>query len=709
MNFIFPGEEVSAPTKTAKFVFPDEDLVEPIDVFDTSVGIGRFKRFPTMPKKTDTAKKAKAHFSEEELGGLEYGEPIPLTKTFKLMDMLGNKTIDALLKVGAIPGKLLNQRGISQRTVDQIKGGSDESLEQMQKTLEFTKSAKYGDEVLGVESLGGVSDNFFEKSRFYSQRVPEIEADLRKKTNSLFPGATKLQDDITKAVDDEYKIMDAKVNKAYKDVEDLGDETISYNATPMREDILKTLRDEGYPEPVIRNIKRNLFYQERNLTDAEKGAQRILPGLDEGVETSAAELGVLVPKGTDGRKDLLNEAKKKADELRATPKENRDIKLVDLNSAIKTYEQALDARTSTEALLPNLDNINEKEFMRLIQEINRKKFVGGGDMGKYDMVEQQGLTKAKRMVEDYFEAQTASTNPGISEKFKKARRTYAEKIKRFGPQNRGAPDLPELGKLVKDDYREFQDLDSEAQINSLLKSPRKIETIGKILDEQNPGTTKKMAEEWLNKELGVVKQGETRLFDEDRVDTQGLRDQLDSIVSDTRKMEFITKTLGPEKAQSIKSLHRTTAALDTFTKSIKKEDGARGIKSASDEIGWTKPLKTLKILKDYINDSGSSGAYSTEVMDRVSSLIKRTQTDNVVKKARAMDELNYFVEHELTRQMGKVSPTALGTNEMLTEGGEIKQDIEQGANTAARVMKSGYRNVAEFIGDLTKQGVIDGN
>ena len=203
--------------------------------------------------------------------------------------------------------------------------------------------------------------------------------------------------------------------------------------------------------------------------------------------------------------------------------------------------------------------------------------------------------------------------------------------------------------------------------------------------------TKEIGEEWLNKEMGVIKQGDTRLFDEDRVDIPGLRDKLDNIVSDPRKMEFITKTIGPEKAKQMKDLHKVTGALDKFTKSIKKKDAGRGeVSTAYDEMGFTKPLRTAKIIKDYIYDSGKTGAYSEEVMGRLTELIKRTQTDNAVEKSRAAEELYNFVEHKLSKDMGRISPTAIATD----NSGEL---VGGAASAAGDMIGSGYNNITDFI------------
>jgi len=334
-----------------------------------------------------------------------------------------------------------------------------------------------------------------------------------------------------------------------------------------------------------------------------------------------------------------------------------------LAAAIKKYKSTKDRLVNTEGLLPNFDEVGEKEFIRLIREVNRKKFVGGGDMGKYDMEEQRGLTMAKRMIEDYFEKATAETNPTIAPLFKEARKTYAEKIRRFGPQNRGNDNFPELGRMVKDKFAEGQDIDVEKQIQNMLKSPMKIKHIGKILDEQNPGMGKEIAEEWLYKKLGTVRQGENSLVDLNRADLPGLRNQLDDIVSDERSMKFIEETLGKDKALELQSLHSMTSALNTLVKDITKEGGDvvgksawEAISETEGKLGFNKLSKTIKMIGDFYRDSGSAGGYSTQVMGRATEYIKRIQQSNSdYEKAMAAQELKTFVEKFMTKAVGKQS------------------------------------------------------
>jgi len=606
-------------------------------------------KYPEAPKQPEPEP---GYFDEDK--ALEGGLILPFTPQWRLLEMIGNS---AAAGTGKIIGSILDSRrneGIPAAQVEIIKSGTREELARMQQDLKTTQSSaageEMGDELLGIPGMTSSHGNFFEQSRYFSTAIPRMEAKIRKETDQTFAGSPELQSDVVEATQKAYKTSKDKVDAAYQKVEDLGDDSFRYDATGMRNNILTTLADEGIPEPVIRNIKRNLFYRERNLSPAEKGAQEMLPGLDKEFQESAAELTLLVPKSADRRRNILKEADKLLGILRTQKPKDRPVSLSSVNAAVKKYKSTKSRMEEVDALLPSMSDIGEKEFIRLIREVNRKRTVGGGDIGRNDLEEQRGLRRAKRMIEDHFEEATSKTNPGIAGHFKDARIEAAKKAQRFGQGNRGNENFPELGKMVKKPYTEGQEIDNEAQIASILKSPSKIRKVGGILDEESPGTTSKMAEEWLRNKLGVVRQGDRGLIDFKRADLPSLRNQLDAITSDERAMKFITETLGQEKSDNIQALHGMVSSVGTLVKEIYKEGTDRQIKTPGDYIkaatGKVDALRrSLKLAIDYFKDSGTVGNYGTDVMGKVSNLINRVQkSKGFVEKSRAATELERFMK-----------------------------------------------------------------
>jgi len=637
---------------------PDSQLSPSLNITDLDIGNSEVKvaktndgtliKFPEAPAQ---AEPEKPYFDDQALEG---GLVLPFTPMWRLLETSGNM---AAKGAGKIIGSIMDMsrnKGIPAQTSDIIKGGTREELYNIEQTLKNVGKTEagdeLGDELLGIPGMTPSQGNFFERGRYFNTAIPRMESKIRKETKKIFSGSPELQEGVVNATQKAYKMTDDKVKAAYQKVEDMGDDAFRYDARPMRDNILKTLADEGFPEPVIRNIKRNLFYRERNLSPAQKGAQKMLPKLDDEFQEAATDLTLMVPNAADGRKNVLKEAEKLVEILRIQKPADRSVGLSELNAAIKKYKSTKTRMEDVDALLPDMDNIGEKEFIRLIREVNRKKNVGGGDMGKYDLEEQAGLRRAKGMIEDYFEMATSKTNPGISGYFKEARKEYAQKVQRYGHANRGNENFPELGKMVKKPYEAGQEIDNEAQVGSLLNSTAKIKHVGGILDEVQPGTTKQMANEWLSNKLGTVRQGDRGLVDLERADLPSLRNQLDDIVSDDRAMKFITDTLGPEKAAEINALHGMVSSVNSLVKEVAKEGMGRTAKTPMEYIkegtGKMSTLgRTLKIAVDYFKDSGTTGKYGTEVMQRVSQLVERVQkSKGYVEKSRAATELETFLK-----------------------------------------------------------------
>ena len=644
-----PTQEGWTPTEQVKYVkdykrkFNMVHSVEDLEVLD-------------VPSRVIANLQRSGYLKEEPLEG---GVVLPFTPQWRLLNKAGEAAVGGAGKVISELFDMFKTRGMPQHVVDMIKNGSPEELQGMLKTLKSSTSAHFGDDLLGKNALGDVADNFFAQRRFFSTRVSSIESEIRKKTEELFPGSKNLQKDLNEAVQKSYKASSDKVNSAYKTVEDLGDDAYRYNVADMREGLLVKLREEGYPEPVIRNIKRNLFYIERNLTKAERGAQKSLVKLDDEVEQAALDMATRLP----GKKQSLSNAEDHLRALRTTHPKSRSLELRQeikaLDDSIKNFKSVTKKYKDTEAMLPDFDEVGEKEFIRLIREVNRKKFIGGGDIGKYDMEEQRGLSMSKRYIENYFEKATETTNPGIAPAFKSARATYVEQLKKFGAGNKGNTNFPELGKMVEDKFNLGADISLDKQISSMMKSPYKLKEIGKILDKETPGMSTKLAEEWLNKELGVVRQGDRYLLDFKRVDLNSLGAQLDTIVSDPRKMGFIEMSLGKEKALEVESLHNVTKSLGSLVKSISK-DGQNSI-SAWESImqqkgglGLSKVSRGIKLLIDKLQDTGIGGSYSREVMDRTATYIDRYVAASTAKaKADAELILGRYLEDALTGSSSK--------------------------------------------------------
>jgi len=584
---------------------------------------------------------------------LEAGAPIPFAPTWRLYDKIGSAVLTGLGKVGGAIASMYRNRGVPQYITDVIKYGSDDEIRGMQQVLKNRSTSEFGDELLfGGTGKPMVSDNFFERRRFFNTRVPRIESQVRETTEQMFKDNPELQKIVSDAVDKTYGSYDDAVKSAYKKVEELGNDKFKYNVEDLRENLLADLADKGVPEEVIRNVKRNLFYLERNLTPAQRSAQRQLPKLEEAYEDASSELAQLIP----GRKSSIKSAK---DRLAILEHSGDKAEAAALRKAIKKAETAKTAIDKTFEVLPDLKNVGEKEYIRLIDQINRKKFVGGGDISKNDLEEQKALTYAKRYIEDFFEKQMADTNPELVPAFKAARKTYADKIKQFGPQNKGNKFYPELGRMVPDNYNSGKEIDIGNQIDTLLKSPYKIKQIGEVLEKQNPGISKQLVDEWLNRQIGVIKQGDRNLLDLKRVDLPSLREKLDLLVSDPRKMRFIEDMYGPQKAKQVEALHSTVSALKNLVDDIGKE-GA-GSKSAWEvlsetegKLGLNKLGKSISLIRDFLMDKGAvGGKYSTEVLDRIGGLLKRrTDAKTAMEKSRAEQVLQRYLEDMFTGEGG---------------------------------------------------------
>ena len=634
--------------------------------------------------------------------GLEMGEPIPFTPTFRLVDMIGSAALKGLRNVKNAATEIVTTRGMGQSEIDLIKGSDGPRLDQISASIKGSESNLYGDELMGQDPLSSVSNNFFDRRSFFSSRVPGIQAEIRERTEQLIPGAPELQKEISAAVQTAHTKAQQKVKAAYDKVEAAGDNTKEYSVGPMRENILIKLREKGVPEAVIRNIKRNLFYTERNLVASEKGALKMLPELDEAAEIAATKLRTQLPNYKDTRKDMYKAAEIELHGLKQSGAST--AKINKLQSAMDKYISTKSAVKDTEAILPEFDKLKEKDFIRLIREINRKKFVGGGDMGKYDEAEQQGLTYAKKMVEDYFEAATAKHNPEISGLFKDARKAYAQKVTRFGKGNRGSENLPELGKMVKKPFAEAEEVNTSQQIDNLLRSPVKIKEIGKILDEDTPGSGAKLAEEWLYSQLGTIKQGSRNVIDLKKADLTSLSTQLDNIVSNKRTMKFITETLGPKKAEELNSMFNVVSSLNSITKDITKAGDGQVTKGAFEYIGAGSNLpsqmaRSVHMIKDLLTRTGGQGKYSREVMDRAVKLIERVKKSRTaMEQSQARQELKSWTEQLLESHVtsrGSSLPAAgsgmTGTTEDIDETTKHRPE----PNTIVK----GFKDAVDYIKD----------
>ena len=568
---------------------------------------------------------------------LEYSI-LPGTPLGHAANKTGEVAFGLLAKSYGILKNFYQTKGMSQENVTMIEtayhNGDLKTLKAIEDKLFGIQRQKHGNDALvGENETAFMPTNFFERRRFYTSRVPDIKAQMLDEIEQIVPGSSNLNKLVDDAVQKYYGKSKKIYKDAYKKVDDAGDDKFRYNFKDMREDLLNKLREDHVPEPVIKAIKRNLFYHERNLTPVQKGALKRLNSMSDNGVIEAAELKVATATtGTQAKANAVEKlARLKAEEAKLT------------------------------GIMPNLDELGEKEFIRLIDEVNRKKNISGADISKGDTEEMRGLQNAKRYLEDAFEKATLETNPDIAPLFKNARREFARHVGIFGQRNQGNANFPELGKMVKKPFDQGSEISVGEQIDSMLKSPMKIKEISRRLKEVDEEAPKQIAEEWLARRLGNTKLSQTGVLQKEGADLQSLVTQLSNVVSDKKGMEFIGEILGPQRVKDLKSQFSLVSGLKKFADDMTKKGDGKNLQSAGSYIMdgkgvLTRTGRTIKMLIEKFKDKGGDGGYSREILEKTQKLVETYQKKIGTNR-------QHQAERDLARWLEEELPTALALSE----------------------------------------------
>jgi len=574
----------------------------------------------------------------EKVSGVEadpIADPVTTLIGLPLRGLKAMSNTRKILKAGeGMPQSIysrLRDKGSAKQIIDEIKTGKNIGLNQ--------------DESVGVLSQPMGKKNLWEKltgrnklklEKYYNDRLPTIERIFRRNLDDIVNvDRADLTTRVHEAANKLYKKLQSGVNAKYDVVKKLAKDDKFYDVSRLKENILKELRDEGLPESAVRAVKRSLFYKERNLTPAERGALKKLEDLDPLLDEAAADVAVLLP----GRKRSIANANKELAALEHRWKvqgdETAKSKYKQLKEALQKYN-SIDKQYSQYAeVLPEVDKLSQKEYIQLIQDLNDKSSYSRMAINTTDPRVQMTLNKAKRMVEDFFEQDL-----GLGElvtAYKDARKAAKAKIDIFGGYGgHGVKGLREMGNLVdtmSNRGTAGRSVEIQGIAETLANDPAKLRQFSKYVESVDPALGKDLTRRWLNKTIGVIGERGAQIGDPVRMDLKQLATRLSKVVNDPEAMRLVNSQLGAKEAARIQSLYRFSKYTDELVDTLYKEKG--GVLTRGDSL-----LSRLKQFGDELF-YGKDLTPNNEMLNKISEIAeRRLKAKTMMEKTSAEQMLN---------------------------------------------------------------------